>query len=263
MSDARDLPAGDFSAWMTAVQLAIRGEGESDVPCGSCTACCTASQFIHIGPDETDTLAHIPVGVLFPAPRLPRGHVLMGYDACGHCPMLIDGKCSIYAHRPRTCRTYDCRVFPATGIESDDDKGLIAEQANRWSFSYQGDDDRTQHDAVRSVSVVSSATIARRTPKATCRPPRPCSPSPPSRHTKSLSGAMNRRAERRLSLQNPRQFGSHSVVEPARRRPERVPAIGSSTLRVPRVCRRMTRACSENGRCAIHRCGGQPVFARH
>jgi uncharacterized protein len=153
MSDARDLPAGDFSAWMTAVQLAIRGEGESDVPCGSCTACCTASQFIHIGPDETDTLAHIPVGVLFPAPRLPRGHVLMGYDARGHCPMLIDGKCSIYAHRPRTCRTYDCRVFPATGIESDDDKGLIAEQANRWSFSYQGDDDRTQHDAVRASAL--------------------------------------------------------------------------------------------------------------
>ena len=38
MSDARDLPAGEFSAWMKAVQLAIRGEGASDVPCGSCTA---------------------------------------------------------------------------------------------------------------------------------------------------------------------------------------------------------------------------------
>jgi uncharacterized protein len=152
MSNARDLSAGDFSAWMTGVQAAIRAEGESDVPCGSCTACCTASQFIHIGPDETDTLAHIPAEVLFPAPRWPRGHVLMGYDERGHCPMLIDGECSIYAHRPRTCRTYDCRVFPAAGIEPDDDQRLIAEQANRWSFSYSSADARTQHDAVRAAA---------------------------------------------------------------------------------------------------------------
>ena len=27
-----------------------------------------------------------------------------------------DGRCSIYEHRPRTCRTYDCRIFPATGL---------------------------------------------------------------------------------------------------------------------------------------------------
>ena len=48
------------------MQAAIRGEVESDVPCGNCTACCTASQFIHIGPDETDTLAHIPASLLSP-----------------------------------------------------------------------------------------------------------------------------------------------------------------------------------------------------
>lgn len=60
------------------MQAALRGEGEADVPCGSCTACCTASQFVHIEPDEADALAHIPRQLLFPAPRLPRGHVLMG-----------------------------------------------------------------------------------------------------------------------------------------------------------------------------------------
>ena len=153
MSDDPDLSAGDFSVWMTDVQAAILGQGESDVPCGTCTACCTASQFIHIGPSETDTLAHIPAAVLFPAPRLPRGHVVMGYDQRGHCPMLIEGKCSIYAHRPRTCRTYDCRVFPAAGITADADKPLIAEQASRWTFSYPSVDDRTQHDAVRASAL--------------------------------------------------------------------------------------------------------------
>ena len=109
--------AGDFSAWLDEMLGALRGERAADVPCAGCTACCTSSQFVHIEPDETDTLAHIPPELLFPAPLAPRGHVVLGYDERGHCPMLVDDQCSIYEHRPRTCRTYDCRVFPAAGIE--------------------------------------------------------------------------------------------------------------------------------------------------
>ncbi len=149
-----DLAAGDFSTWLVDMQAAIRGERGSDVPCGGCTACCTASQFVHIAPDEQDTLAHVPRELLFPAPRLPRGHVLMGYDERGHCPMLIDNRCSIYEHRPRTCRTYDCRVFAAAGIELDDDeKALINERARRWRFSYRTPGARAEHDAVRAAAV--------------------------------------------------------------------------------------------------------------
>ena len=40
----------------------------------------------------------------------------MGFDERGRCPMLTDAGCSIYAHRPRTCRTFDCRVFTAAGL---------------------------------------------------------------------------------------------------------------------------------------------------
>lgn len=152
-NDERDLPAGDFAAWVGEVQGAIRGERSSDVPCDGCTACCTSSQFIHIGPDETESLAHIPAELLFPAPGLPAGHVLMGYDRRGHCPMLVDGRCSIYAHRPRTCRTYDCRVFPAAGVEVDDeDKASIAQRARRWRFSFPTQADRDEHHAVRSAA---------------------------------------------------------------------------------------------------------------
>src|SRR5438552_2615582 len=99
------------------MQSALRGDADSDVPCAGCTACCTSSQFVHIGPDETDALAHIPAELLFPAPQRPPGHVVLGYDERGHCPMLVDGRCSIYEHRPQTCRIYDCRVFTAAGIE--------------------------------------------------------------------------------------------------------------------------------------------------
>ncbi len=148
-----DLPAGAFSSWVVAMQRALLGEGGTDVPCGTCTACCTSSQFVHIEPDETDTLAHIPAEVLFPAPLAPRGHVLLGYDERGHCPMLVDNACSIYEHRPRACRTYDCRIFPAAGVAPDgDDKGDIARRARRWRFDYAQPGDRTRHDAVRAAA---------------------------------------------------------------------------------------------------------------
>jgi uncharacterized protein len=147
-----DLPAGGFSAWITDIEAAIRGERGSDVPCGTCTACCTSSQFIHIAPSETDTLAHIPKALLFPAPGLPPGHVLMGFDEHGRCPMLIDDACSIYPHRPVTCRTYDCRVFPAAGVAPDDDKALIARRAERWQFSYPTPNDRVEQAAVHAAA---------------------------------------------------------------------------------------------------------------
>ena len=153
VTDDQPLPAGVFSDWLVEMQSALRGERGSSVPCDGCTACCTSSQFIHIGPDETDTLAHIPSVLLFPAPRLPIGHVLLGYDENGHCPMLIDGACSIYEYRPLTCRTYDCRIFPAAAVEINDEQQVaISRRASRWQFDFSSDVDRRRHDAVRAAA---------------------------------------------------------------------------------------------------------------
>jgi Fe-S-cluster containining protein len=155
VSNDRPLPAGDFSTWLAGMERALRGEAPADVPCGDCTGCCTSSQFVHIGPDETDTLAHIPAELLFPAPRMPAGHVLLGYDERGHCPMLVDGACSIYAHRPRTCRTYDCRIFPAAGLAVDDGEAAqaaIAQRARRWQFTHPTEHDRAEHQAVQAAA---------------------------------------------------------------------------------------------------------------
>jgi Fe-S-cluster containining protein len=147
------LPAGGFSGWATQMRGALQGGRDAEVPCGSCSACCTASQFVHIGPDEVDALAHIPAELLFPAPRAPEGHVLLGYDERGHCPMLVDGKCSIYAHRPRTCRTYDCRVFAAAGVApAGAQQVAIGRRVRRWRFSYDSSDDQLQHEAMRAAA---------------------------------------------------------------------------------------------------------------
>ena len=153
VTDDAPLSAGSFSEWLVDMWSALRGERGSDVPCNGCTACCTSSQFVHIGPDEAETLAHIPAELLFPAPGLPAGNVLLGYDENGHCPMLIDDKCSIYEHRPRTCRTYDCRVFPAAGVEIDDDHQLaIARRVRRWRFDFPAEVDQIEQAAVRAAA---------------------------------------------------------------------------------------------------------------
>jgi Fe-S-cluster containining protein len=137
---------------LTSTEAVWRGEGDADVPCDGCTACCTSSQFVHIVPDETETLARIPRRLLFPAPGLPAGHTLLPYDEHGHCPMLVDGRCSIYAHRPRTCRVYDCRVFAAAEVEPDEDKVQIAARVRRWRFEHPGEDDERAHAAVRAAA---------------------------------------------------------------------------------------------------------------
>ena len=154
MTNSRDdhIDAGPFSTWLQGLLDVLDGNCTSDVPCGTCTACCTSSQFVYIEPDEIDTLAHIPKGALAPAPGRPRGHMVMGYDARGHCPMLIDGKCSIYEHRPRTCRVYDCRVFAAAGVDPGDDKPDLQRQVPRWSFALLTERDRRDYESVRAAA---------------------------------------------------------------------------------------------------------------
>lgn len=148
-----ELPAGDFATWRTDVLAALRGDGESDVPCGTCTACCTSSQFVHVGPDDVGARAHIPASLLFPAPGRPPGHSLLGFDERGHCPMLVDGGCSIYDHRPRTCRTYDCRVLTAAGVElGEPEKAAIDERARRWRFTLATADDTVGIEAIQAAA---------------------------------------------------------------------------------------------------------------
>ena len=150
----RPVPAGDFSSWLQNTRDALLHDHGIEVPCGECTACCHSSYFIHIQPNEIETLARIPKELQFPAPGLPKGHVLLGYDEQGRCPMFDGNGCSIYEHRPLTCRTYDCRFFTATGLlENDASKTMIDEQVQRWEFNYPTQLDRSEQQAVLDAVV--------------------------------------------------------------------------------------------------------------
>jgi hypothetical protein len=145
--------AGVFSSWLRRTRRTLIKEDGVDVPCGSCTGCCCSSKFIHIRPEEKEALSQIPKKLLSPAPLLPKGNMILGYNEKGACPMFIDRKCSIYAHRPIACRNFDCRVFCAAGIEADDDdKKFINNQIVRWQFSYPYKRDLDLHLAVRNAA---------------------------------------------------------------------------------------------------------------
>ena len=149
--------AGDFSHWLHGAEVSLRsGDGGADVPCDACRGCCRSSMFIHIKPEETQTLRRIPRALLFPAPGLPKGHVLMGYGDQGQCPMFVNNECSIYEDRPQACRDYDCRVFAATGVLVDiETQPEIARRVKEWVFTYKGEEGREEARSLRGSGSLS------------------------------------------------------------------------------------------------------------
>jgi Fe-S-cluster containining protein len=146
------LSAGAFSAWLRAMRAALAGSAGMDVACGECRGCCTSSYFIKVRAHEKEALEHIGAGQLRPVPGATNGNMLMGFDEQGHCFMFANGNCTIYAHRPETCRTYDCRVFAAAGMNAGEGKLVINERISRWLFEYPSDRDRDEHRAVTAAA---------------------------------------------------------------------------------------------------------------
>lgn len=131
-----DLPAGDFLEWLANMDRALAAGGASDVPCGDCNACCRSAYFIEVKPGDVPARARIPAALLFDAPGAPAGYQTLGYDLQGRCPLLVKDQCDIYEDRPAACRTYDCRVFAATGLaEPGPEKGAVMARAGRWKFA--------------------------------------------------------------------------------------------------------------------------------
>jgi Fe-S-cluster containining protein len=144
--------AGPFSDWLRAMRGALAGSTGMDVACGDCRGCCTSSYFIKVRAHEAAALEHIGADNLRPVPDASNGSMLMGFDEQGHCFMFANGNCSIYSHRPETCRTYDCRVFTAAGMNAGPDKREINERIASWRFDYPSARDEVEHRAVTAAA---------------------------------------------------------------------------------------------------------------
>ncbi len=149
MTKPETIDAGDFKNWLEETQAALIARVPAKVPCGQCSACCKSHQFIFVDIEEHEAIAAIGESLLFPAPG--KSGFVMGFDANGHCPMFKDEHCTIYADRPHTCRTYDCRIFTASGVEPKT-QTQIATQSKHWVFSYPQPRDRTLHQAVQGAA---------------------------------------------------------------------------------------------------------------
>lgn len=88
-------------------------EPESNVNCKSCTFCCE-KLVPYLLPEEVASGLY-PLSLMQPtaeqiAANPNIGPVVTMYKKIGGgCGMFIDGKCSIYEHRPKSCRQFDCR----------------------------------------------------------------------------------------------------------------------------------------------------------
>ncbi|MDO9473335.1 MAG: YkgJ family cysteine cluster protein [Caulobacter sp.] len=161
MSSAHSIPAGSFRVWLGDIALALSEGADSDVPCGSCSACCRSSQFILVTDTDRDARSVIPAELLFAAPGLPVGNHVMGYDANGHCPMFGESGCSIYEQRPQACRAYDCRIFTATKIDvGADGHHEIALRAQQWHFDMDAQSDIAQAAVLAAAEHVSANASA-------------------------------------------------------------------------------------------------------
>ena len=81
-----------------------------EVPCNGCSFCCEKlSPFLTV---EEIQSGLYPISLLAPEnPIDPESGpiVVLFRNLNGGCGMFIDGKCSIYDHRPKSCMQFDCR----------------------------------------------------------------------------------------------------------------------------------------------------------
>jgi Fe-S-cluster containining protein len=78
----------------------------SHVPCNDCTACCYhAGVDLEPSMERPADLAHLDLETH------ADGRTFLRKKADGACVHLGPNGCTVYAHRPRACRAYDCRYF--------------------------------------------------------------------------------------------------------------------------------------------------------
>jgi hypothetical protein len=86
-------------------------ERPGEVPCRGCTACCY-HPFVDVYPEKErpEDLAHLDLV------RREDGAVALRKRADGACVHLGAAGCTVYRHRPRACRRYDCRSYAMVGV---------------------------------------------------------------------------------------------------------------------------------------------------
>jgi hypothetical protein len=139
---------GRLSEFLSGLKL----DKPNTVPCNGCNACCYHSH-IDVDPakERAEDLAHLE---LVP---YPTGGLALRKREDGACFHLGPSGCTVYAHRPRACRCYDCRVYSAIGVIDtyDGDRHSPA-----WGFDRTTVGERVYEMALRLAAAKHMATEA-------------------------------------------------------------------------------------------------------
>jgi hypothetical protein len=138
--EAGTKPIGSLTTYLRKLQR-MRRTGRTDVPCGTCNACCRSPKLhVDLRPEErADWPDAVPLDDGWALPKKPDGS----------CAKLIDGKCSVYARRPISCRAYDCRLALLSGMIPGDDP-IMRKAITQWEgFAIKTAEDHIYHLAAR------------------------------------------------------------------------------------------------------------------
>jgi hypothetical protein len=122
---------GEFLASFNRTAGAARS-----VPCNGCVACCY-HPCVDVDPDQerADDLAHLDLV------SHPKGGLALRKREDGACVHLGPIGCTVYAHRPRACRSYDCRIYSVIGVADHYDND---QTAPGWVFDVVTETDQLQ-----------------------------------------------------------------------------------------------------------------------
>ncbi len=110
-------------------------DGRVTVPCGDCTACCRSFDAVPLTAGFDDPAAY--------RTRATDNGPVLDVQSDGSCSHLVDGRCEVYARRPLTCRTFDCRMYLLPVVELDAAIRPVADAARRFALVVKEPDDRT------------------------------------------------------------------------------------------------------------------------
>jgi hypothetical protein len=118
---------GAVATWLRRTVAALRSYQahepfELAVPCGTCTACCHGYA-VEVRASDDQTLETVPGTGDYDR--------ILPHADDGACAYLIDGRCSVYARRPASCREYDCRRLFFCRLQGD--RADINAAINQWS----------------------------------------------------------------------------------------------------------------------------------
>jgi hypothetical protein len=124
-------------------RLELEATAAAPVPCGSCTACCRLTGPISVAEDEAVPALQLESdanGVQW-LPRNPDG-------SCRH---IGAAGCAVYAHRPRACRHYDCRVAAGFGVQA---PAAPDHPFPQWQHAAFNQDDATLNALAKAIGIL-------------------------------------------------------------------------------------------------------------